>query len=139
MSKKCTVDNLGDVIAKELQLYCADTQIMVAGAVDKRADELVKALKADSPKKSGDYAKDWTSKVETNNFSYYKRRIHNKKHYRLTHLLEKGHALRQGGRTKAVPHIGPDSERIQAEFVKDVEYAIRNGGGLRSRHIGEGD
>lgn len=134
MSTKCTPENLADVIARELQLYCADTQIMIAGAVDKRADELVKALKADSPHKSGDYAKDWTSKVTTNNFSYYIRTVHNKKHYRLTHLLEKGHALHRGGRTKAFPHIGPDAERIQAEFVKDVETAIRDGGGLRSRH-----
>lgn len=111
---------------------------MIAGAVDKRADELVKALKADSPRKSGDYAKDWTSKVTTNNFSYYIRTVHNKKHYRLTHLLEKGHALKRGGRTigstKAFAHIVPDAERIQAEFVKDVETAIRDGGGLKSRH-----
>lgn len=141
MSETITPEKLAETLTHDLQLYCADTQIMISQAVDKRAAELVKELKETSPKEKGKnggaYAKSWTSKVETNNFSRYTRRVYNRKHYRLTHLLENGHEKRNGGRTKAILHIGPASEKIQAEFVKDVEDALSEGGGLRSNHIKE--
>ena len=133
MSKKCRPEDMGDLIAQQLQLYCADTQYMITAAVDKRADELVKALKSDSPERTGKYAKDWRSKVITNDFSYYNRKVYNKDHYRLTNLLEYGHVKRGGGRTSPQPHIAKNEERILKEFEKDVLSALREGGGLRSR------
>lgn len=44
--------------------------------------------------------------------------VHNKKYYRLTHLLEKGHRIVRhdgsdtGKRTEAKPHIAPVSEQV---------------------------
>ncbi|MNW18141.1 hypothetical protein D3C71_2175820 [compost metagenome] len=52
--------------------------------------------------------------------------IYNEKHYRLTHLLEKGHVKRGGGRVAARVHIEPVEERIVAEFEKRVERAIKS-------------
>lgn len=51
--------------------------------------------------------------------------VHNKEHYRLTHLLEKGHAKRSGGRTRAIPHIAPAEEAAKEKFIQDVEAVIR--------------
>lgn len=49
-------------------------------------------------------------------------------HYRLTHLLEKGHALRQGGRAKAFPHIKYGEEIAEARMTELSEEAIKNAG-----------
>lgn len=45
-------------------------------------------------------------------------------HYRLAHLLEKPHALRGGGRSKAQPHFRPAIEKITPEYIRGVRNAI---------------
>ena len=43
----------------------------------------------------------------------------------LPHLLEKGHALRQGGRAGAHVHIAPAEEAGIKMFEKEIEKAIK--------------
>lgn len=58
----------------------------------------------------------------------------NKKHYRLTHLLENGHKLVPNrhffriidGNTRAIPHIVYGQELVDKEAVKALEVAIDN-------------
>ena len=50
--------------------------------------------------------------------------VHNKKFYRLTHLLEYGHATHNGSRTRAFKHIQPVEEEVSEEFEKKVREAI---------------
>lgn len=45
-------------------------------------------------------------------------------HYRLTHLLEHGHALRNGGRSVAYNFVGAAVEQVENEFIKDIEGAV---------------
>ena len=54
------------------------------------AKEAVSKLKSSSPRKTGKYARGWTTKqIDKNGIV-----IHNSKHYQLTHLLENGHVIR---------------------------------------------
>lgn len=55
-------------------------------------------------------------------------KIHNKTDYQLTHLLEFGHATRNGGRTKPEPHIRPIEEKYSKEFENELKKKI---GGLK--------
>lgn len=70
------------------------------------------------------YNRDWAMRENKENGYTVSVVVHNRKHYRLTHLLEKGHALRQGGRTKAFPHIAPAEEQAEKTFMEKVKKGI---------------
>lgn len=76
------------------------------------AKESVKKLKQTSPRRpnGGDYAKHWKSMVQEDRMSVGAVIYGDKPTQSLAHLLEHGHALRNGGRAKAIPHIAPVEE-----------------------------
>lgn len=78
---------------------------------EKAAKELVAELKQTSPKKTGKYAKGWRIKKRGTKYI-----VHNATDYQLTHLLEHGHAKRNGGRTAAKVHIRPAEQKMIREF-----------------------
>ena len=131
------VESFASEVTKALQDWTQDVQYEVVMAVDEKAKKLVKLLKASSPKESGAYKKNWTSKKITDNYSFYRRIVHNRKRYQLTHLLENGHKKGKNQKTdvKAIPHIKPARDQIEKEFEQAVIDAIngskRGGGGYR--------
>lgn len=78
---------------------------------------------------SGEYSRSWTQdEVKTGRLST-ARVVHNGEHYRLTHLLEKGHVSRNGthrtfGRVAAYPHIAPVNEWANEELPRLVERKL---------------
>lgn len=88
-------------------------------AVGKTALADVKARSPVRAKGGGAYQKSWAMRKETNVRGDVTRVIlHNKKHYRLTHLLENGHQKRNGGRVEGIPHIAP-AEDAAAKSLED--------------------
>lgn len=78
---------------------------------------------------TGAYIADWT--YDQQQVKRYKQRyiVHNADHYRLAHLLEKGHVIRNGtgrtyGSTRAFPHIKPVEEWAIQELPRKVEELI---------------
>lgn len=118
---KTTVDDLSKAIQKTLAEYEGVTIDSMKSAVDKASKEAVRELKGSSPRRSGAYAKSWTSKKTklTKKWAYEKT-VYNKEHYRLTHLLEKGHKVvgAKNGRTwvDARPHI----EKVEQKAVETL-------------------
>lgn len=90
-------------------------------------DEAVSVLKKSGPVDKGKYRKSWKNKV-LRGAGYINVTVYNAKYYRLTHLLEYGHAKRNGGRTKAFNHIKPVEKMVSEKFVESVEEIIRKGG-----------
>lgn len=110
-----------------MEEYTDEIRAGIEQVASELAESGVEELKKVSPKRYGKYAKSWTSRATIGaNFVNFK--IYNAKHYRLTHLLEKGHALRDGGRTKSIVHIKPVEQRIIEEFETRVKKVIENGG-----------
>ena len=71
----------------------------------------------------GKYSKSWAVKQEKSNWGSNTYIIYNKKHYRLTHLLEFGHVVKNGtkrvvGKARAIPHIKPMEEWVQQQLPK---------------------
>lgn len=48
-----------------------------------------------------------------------------KPHYRLTHLLEFGHAKQNGGRTKAFNFVAPINDTVYDRYTKEMEELLR--------------
>lgn len=124
---KTTVDDLSKAIQRTLAEYEGVTLDKMQALVDKASKEAVRALKSSSPKRSGAYAQGWASKKTklTNKYAYEKT-VYNKDHYRLTHLLEKGHRVvgARNGRTwvDARPHI----ERVEREAVETLVNEMKD-------------
>ena len=53
--------------------------------------------------------------------------VYNCTKYQLTHLLEHGHALRNGGRARAFPHFAPAEEHAIENFEKAVKALAKEG------------
>lgn len=119
------IDSLGKEIAKMMEEYASEVAADIKAEARAVAKETVKELKKTSPDGSGSrkghYKDGWASKVETENAVSIGIRIYNKKKPGLTHLLEKGHAKRGGGRVEGIPHIGP----VEKQAVKDYEKRLK--------------
>jgi len=125
---KISIDKLAAEIAKGLAEYSQDVVEKVNISSEKIGKEAVKQLRQTSPKKTGKYAKSWTMTTEKEFGQPHTRIIHAKApHYRLTHLLEHGHAKVGGGRVEGRPHIRPAEEEVIREFTREVEEVIKRG------------
>jgi hypothetical protein len=121
-----SVDNLAEEIMRNLQEYTDSVTEGIKRAEDLTAQECKENLSNDSPQKSGKYSKGWKVTVAFESKMEKRTVIHNKE-YRLTHLLEKGHALKRGGRTRAFPHIKKNEEIANTAFEQRVKEVIENG------------
>ena len=125
MAKKIKPQNL----AKSIEGIVSDFQGSVLVAVDKVIDEVAEES-AERLKKAGDfggtgaYKRDWDWKVVKSKAYSHSAVAYNEDHYRLSHLLEFGHAKRNGGRTRPFEHIAPINEWAQKEVVERIKKAV---------------
>lgn len=123
------IDGFADAIREALETYESDILKIAKESAEEAGEAGVELLKKTSPRRvrSGKYARSWET-VKTLGPYGTTVTIRNKKHYRLTHLLEKGHQNRDGGRTPGIPHIAPAEEEVVQKFVEDVTEGIKNAG-----------
>lgn len=119
-------------IKEILEEYGQEVQDVVDEAAVETAKETVKDLKQTSPKskRAGKhYASNWAMKEAKIPGGGINTVVYNKAPtYRLTHLLEKGHVVKnQYGtydRAPAIRHIGPAEERGVENFLRKVETEL---------------
>ena len=122
MSRNVSIEEMADAIMEDLQEY-ADSAVMdVKAAVRNSANTVKKQIGENAPVgKTGRYAKSWRVKTTEENSQKLVQTVHSPKRYMLAHLLEKGHAKRNGGRTRAIPHIAP----AEQAGIEQLESLIR--------------
>ncbi len=118
------IDKLSDEIMKGLMEYKDLVADDVKSIVKKVGNDTKNEIKNNAPKRTGAYKKSWSVKTTKENSNALTVTVHSKNRYRLTHLLEKGHAKRGGGRTKAIPHIGPAEEKAIKELYDEISRKI---------------
>lgn len=117
-----------DDINKILAEYTEEVTNAITEVAEEIGNECVAELKnSQATKRTGKYNKGWSAKVNKGN-NFINVTVHNKTGYRLTHLLENGHATRNGQRTKPIVHIKPVEEKANKEFESAVIEIIKNGG-----------
>lgn len=103
----------------------------VEEVIEAEAKEAASTLQQASPKRKGKgggkYAKSWTSDVIKGR-TFTSADVHNKKYYQLSHLLENGHANRDGGRTQPYVHIAPVEETAVRNVEEKIKRMIQEGG-----------
>ena len=126
MATKTPIEKLDTSMEKLLQEYANDVTMTtkeLATKIAKKGAQTLKQASAQAVGGSGKYAKGWTVTTVETRLSC-SNVIHNKTPG-LPHLLEKGHAKRNGGRVSGREHIKPVEEEIVEEFDEVLKNDIR--------------
>lgn len=122
------VEELASAINDAMAEYSDEVTKAMKSAVDEVADMAMQEIKdhVTFSQPTGDYVKAFSLlNVES---TRKKQKIwHVKKpHYRLAHLLENGHAVRGGGRSKPFPHIIFGEQLVNRILETKVKEAIES-------------
>lgn len=122
--------NLSEELCEILREYADKTYQVLDEEAEKAAVEAVKYLKTQAKGQNPwkEYSKGWAkTKVKSSLYgtTFF---VHNAKHYRLTHLLENGHAIWNSpkARAGAFPHIKPAEEKAKKSFEERVRKRIED-------------
>lgn len=121
------INKLSSAISKELQDYSDDVAKKVKKVIDNVAKETNQVIKnhISFNERTGEYVKHFKiKKLFEDNFNKRVVWYVASPEYRLSHLLEYGHAKRKGGRTKAFPHIRYGEEYARQNLEKQIKEAI---------------
>lgn len=128
MARNISVDGLADAVRTALAEYTEQTAEDVKRSVKKTADMVRKDIQENAPKRTGKYAKSWTARETRKSSRAVTVTVYSRDQYRLTHLLEYGHAKRGGGRVLGTAHIAPAEERGMKFLEDDLERRLRKDG-----------
>lgn len=130
MSRNVEINQLSEAIHEELTLYSADILQMIDETAKKHMDSLVEKTRATAPtgKRKKHYKKKITSKkleasFKSASYLWYVKAPD----YRLSHLLNNGHAKKNGGRVEGTGFITKAHDEVLEAYENDVERGIRNG------------
>ena len=127
MGKTVSIDGLADAVMEELTEYNKLAGETMKKAVTKAGQTVRKEIQGGAPVRTGKYARSWTTKRTKESSTRLEVTVYSPSRYMLAHLLEHGHAKRNGGRTRAFPHIAPAEEAGEKQLEADIIRGLSNG------------
>lgn len=130
-------NDLESQMAQVLTIYCEEINEKLRKITTESMKQLVKETKATAPigRRKGQYKKNIAADYSGTRRSARGLRGQNvhatwyvkAPDYRLTHLLVKGHATHDGGRTTPNPFLQNATDHILPEYERKVEEVLSNG------------
>ena len=120
-----SVGNMADAISEALEEYANLATEDMKKAVKRAGRKVRKEIKENAPRDDGDYADSWRVKTVKENANALSLTVHSKDRYWLAHLLEFGHALRNGGRYEGKAHIAPAEQKGMEQLKEEIERALK--------------
>lgn len=121
-------DNLAAAIAEILADYRdvvnKDVQQVTKKMGAATRERVKQEAKGKNLVRTGRYLKSWRVKVTTKGDKTEATIYATAPRYRLTHLLEHGHATANGGRVSGQPHIGPAEQWAIGEYARALKEEI---------------
>ena len=127
MARRVKIEQLADAVMEEMNNYRDVIDQDMRTAVREAGKTVQADIKASAPKQTGGYSRSWSVKNTKQNSHALEVTVYSRNRYQLTHLLEFGHAKRNGGRTRAQVHIAPAEEKGIRQLEEDIIRSIRNG------------
>ena len=125
--KNVSIDGLADAVMQELEEYNKLSAETVKKAVDKAGKTVRDQIKGSAPVRTGKYARSWTSRKTKETATALQVTVYSPSRYMLAHLLEHGHAKRNGGRVRAIPHIAPAEAAGEEQLTQEIMRGLQNG------------
>lgn len=127
MGRRISIDALADTVMEYLNDYADVSAEGMKKAVRKAGNTVKKEIGANAPKDTGAYAKSWAVKNTKETANALEVTVYSRNKYQLAHLLEHGHAKRNGGRVVGKSHIAPAEETGIRQLEAEIERSLRNG------------
>jgi hypothetical protein len=118
-------ENLADEVQKLLDEYGDVVNDALKEAIEETAKDAQAQLRQKNQGRKiwKKYPKGWEVRIKEGRLDV-EGWVYNEDHYRLTHLLEFGHATRNGGRTKAFPHIADVNAFAKKEVLERLKQKL---------------
>ena len=123
-TKKVSIEEMAEAINSQMEEYATLAATEMKAAVKKTATSVKKEIQSNAPEDTGAYKKSWATKTQSQGTHSISMVVYSKNRYQLAHLLEKGHALRNGGRGAARPHIAPAEENGKTLIEELIRSAL---------------
>lgn len=127
MARNVRIEEMASAIMESMEEYADLATEDLKKAVRSAGEAVRDKIRDTAPKRTGAYRKSWAVKNTKETSNSLEVTVYSRDRYRLTHLLEFGHAKRGGGRVAGRPHIASAEKTGMERLEAEIERSLKNG------------